>query len=160
MADNINEIDLELRLAPPTPRVNIQFVEAVARTPEPVTVLSRTPEASNEGTEGLSYVEEMTQMLLPPSELALANQAARNRASICICSICLNALLRVVSIVSVGCGHVFCSGCIHRALQGQRKCPICRSPIDVRSIRRIYLNYTQDDGELELETPRMIIDLA
>ncbi|CAL1542794.1 unnamed protein product [Lymnaea stagnalis] len=40
-----------------------------------------------------------------------------------ICGICMNVLDKPLE---TPCRHVFCAECIHKALMGQKKCPLCR----------------------------------
>lgn len=51
------------------------------------------------------------------------------------CAICLGAIENITATV---CGHIFCEGCILPAIEIQRKCPICRTPLTKKSIHPLF----------------------
>lgn len=54
------------------------------------------------------------------------------------CSICLENMSSG-HISSTPCGHMFCTGCITRAVHGKRYCPLCKKAVTLSSLRRLYL---------------------
>eukprot|EP00029_Vermamoeba_vermiformis_P012789 TRINITY_DN774_c0_g1_i3.p1 TRINITY_DN774_c0_g1~~TRINITY_DN774_c0_g1_i3.p1 ORF type:complete len:309 (+),score=44.99 TRINITY_DN774_c0_g1_i3:150-1076(+) len=51
------------------------------------------------------------------------------------CAICLGTIENITATV---CGHIFCEGCILPAIEIQRKCPICRTPLTKKSIHPLF----------------------
>lgn len=52
------------------------------------------------------------------------------------CSICLDVLEDMTSTL---CGHVFCAGCIHRAIHANGKCPLCQRRLHPKDTHRLFL---------------------
>ena len=53
------------------------------------------------------------------------------------CSICLD---EIINKSITGCGHVFCSECIHNCLEYNKQCPMCKKNISINSIYEIVNN--------------------
>ncbi|KAI5115222.1 hypothetical protein M0805_004633 [Coniferiporia weirii] len=53
-----------------------------------------------------------------------------------MCPLCLE---QKDELSSTKCGHVFCTRCINHSLEKKRQCPVCRSRVKIKSLRRIYL---------------------
>lgn len=53
-----------------------------------------------------------------------------------ICPVCMSTLNEPSSTT---CGHLFCSSCIEKAIEKQKKCPTCRKKLTKRNFHRIYL---------------------
>lgn len=56
------------------------------------------------------------------------------------CSICLQTINNDKDISSTPCGHIFCTSCVHEAIQTNQLCPLCKSVTTLDTIRRIYLS--------------------
>lgn len=56
------------------------------------------------------------------------------------CSICWESM-KEKSASSTPCGHLYCSPCITNIIKDSPYCPLCRSPVELSEIRRIFLPY-------------------
>eukprot|EP00475_Leptophrys_vorax_P029275 TRINITY_DN4280_c0_g1_i1.p3 TRINITY_DN4280_c0_g1~~TRINITY_DN4280_c0_g1_i1.p3 ORF type:complete len:117 (+),score=2.52 TRINITY_DN4280_c0_g1_i1:1028-1378(+) len=55
------------------------------------------------------------------------------------CSVCLDDMRNETVTV---CGHIFCKGCIEKAVKASKKCPMCRKALRPSQVHPIYLQST------------------
>ncbi|KAM0931338.1 hypothetical protein ACQ4PT_000387 [Festuca glaucescens] len=53
-----------------------------------------------------------------------------------ICPVCLDEMVDASSTI---CGHIFCQECIRASIKTQKKCPTCRTKLNLRNIHRVHL---------------------
>ncbi|XP_051221976.1 probable histone acetyltransferase HAC-like 1 [Lolium perenne] len=53
-----------------------------------------------------------------------------------ICPVCLHEIADASSTI---CGHIFCKECIRASIKAQKKCPTCRTKLNLRNIHRVHL---------------------
>nr|XP_051221973.1 probable histone acetyltransferase HAC-like 1 [Lolium perenne] len=53
-----------------------------------------------------------------------------------ICPVCLHEIVDASSTI---CGHIFCKECIRASIKAQKKCPTCRTKLNLRNIHRVHL---------------------
>lgn len=102
----------------PAPAPVPVLVPVPVPVPAPVPVPQRKPKATKTVKELLQDFER--KCALPPTPKL---QNVSNMQEECILCCC-----QVVS-QKLGCGHLFCSGCIHRWLLVSASCPTCRAPV-------------------------------
>ena len=61
-----------------------------------------------------------------PRSLEIAALADLQPANVSLCVVCHEDLKGGQRLVATNCGHVFCAGCISRALAHKDQCPTCR----------------------------------
>lgn len=55
------------------------------------------------------------------------------------CPICYNNMIKA-EVKITRCGHIFCTGCIVRALTNKNTCPVCRKNVSLADLGNIYLH--------------------
>ncbi|XP_057334372.1 myb-like protein I [Microplitis mediator] len=63
----------------------------------------------------------------------------------CSCVICWVRLQSNHNIIATDCGHIFHNKCLNDWIERSQTCPECRKDINSTKIRRLYLNFTNDD---------------
>ncbi len=69
----------------------------------------------------------------PSSATANLDESLSSQSSIHYnCPICLESVKNREPVTTI-CGHVFCKPCIRMAIQGNRKCPMCKKTLNART---------------------------
>ncbi|KAH0534532.1 hypothetical protein KQX54_004898 [Cotesia glomerata] len=63
----------------------------------------------------------------------------------CSCVICWVRLQATHNIIATDCGHIFHNKCLNEWIERSPTCPECRKDVNSTQIRRLYINFTNDD---------------
>lgn len=88
-------------------------------------------------------------MLLPAPEDAILKLGTKRPSTLYLeeeCSICFCTYEEPLTL---GCGHVFCDGCIRQAVEHRAKCPLCRATIKSATPIAVLNESSRDDDEPE-----------
>lgn len=77
------------------------------------------------------------------SASAAPSQAFQEENGVVRCSICLDTVNEMKAEnrqpYSTLCGHLYCCGCIKKAVTEKKKCPTCGTFLDMKKIHRIFV---------------------
>lgn len=74
-----------------------------------------------------------------PAEIRTINSVIAEEPALRLeCAICLERIENQ-EVSSILCGHLFCSKCIEYSLKKCKFCPLCKAPVTLNHLRRVYL---------------------
>ncbi|XP_024884185.1 E3 ubiquitin-protein ligase TRAIP-like [Temnothorax curvispinosus] len=68
-----------------------------------------------------------------------------------VCVICSDLLAPSDDVFQTPCGHIFHFACLIQWLERSKTCPQCRGKTTTDNIRRIYFNFSNNDGARSLQ---------
>jgi Zinc finger, C3HC4 type (RING finger) len=127
------EIVYSVRLAPPVDSEESARLSNYRGPKRQMRTLFGSLCASGKGAfstlaEGVSLLEHFTSLRVRLSPFAISQLG--DRATDVECPVCFEPNPPVVT----SCGHRYCQGCLQQSLSTQRRCPACRSPLQVRDV--------------------------